>query len=142
MKLHICFEHAPLTGYLNVSPSGREDVSRGDPLSLGAFVDPAECTEILTHDLHRFTLEEVKKALPYWYSLLVHKGILYLSFLNFREISRDFSEGRLGVEDLHKLKVNAMLSPAYIRALLEGVGLRVKTMELKKNVCHICAERP
>ena len=153
MKVHLLFNNPDFirADYLNIDPQadGRDIRVRGSLADLNEHVDGGEVTELVAHSiLGFFPMNAADAVLQNWLSKLAHDGIIVLSEVDIREVSRAILADKISLEDVNYL-VHGQGYPrlssytvSQLVAVLESKGMEILNAHVNDFYFHITARRP
>ena len=101
MKIRITVgSEEKLNGYTNIDPISHFDGLNADLRNLDEIASDAECSEILADEVIDFIRqEEVYPILDHWIRKLRHKGNIFISFYDTRQIAKAFFRGKINLDE-------------------------------------------
>tara|TARA_R100001082_G_scaffold96161_1_gene63643 strand:- start:4931 stop:5395 length:465 start_codon:yes stop_codon:yes gene_type:complete len=117
MKIRITVgSEEKLNGYTNIDPISHFDGLNADLRNLDAIASDAECSEILADEVIDFIRqEEVYPILDHWISKLRHKGSIFISFYDTRQIAKAFFRGKINLDEFNKIVHGTFSAPWDVR---------------------------
>jgi predicted SAM-dependent methyltransferase len=117
MKIRITVgSEEKLNGYTNIDPISHFDDLNADLRNLDEIASDAECSEILADEVIDFIRqEEVYPILDHWISKLRHKGNIFISFYDTRQIAKAFFRGKINLDEFNKIVHGTFSAPWDVR---------------------------
>ncbi len=159
MKLNLLLDNPGdcRSGFINVDPCAPDGDEfgrvRGEIWRLDAIADAGEVAEIVALDLlDNCQAMEVDDVLVGWLSRLKHGGMLTLSVVDLREVSRSVLNGNISIMDANELLFGKQERPwqfkksvftlSQLVEVLGNLGYRIIAQRVQNYRAVITVERP
>ncbi|SVC80422.1 uncharacterized protein METZ01_LOCUS333276 [marine metagenome] len=142
--------------HLNLDPFTSDEtdvIIRADVKNLDNFVDDAEAQEIVALDVIDYIpLGDINNVIKHWVSKLRHGGSLIIGGTDLFEVSKSFTQYRLGITETNQLIHGEQSKPYLIKRVnftamglidyLDSLGLNLQKKRVNNFHMTIEATRP